>query len=102
MPASVRFFVEHFEGWPDILSQRVENHFTRLGLSKLYSSQAAQELVSIRYQVTALHARLGADGVRQFLTESHASRADARTNSWQTAFYEALSGSDWYCEGGFA
>ena len=101
-PASVRFFAEPFEDWPDLLGQRVENHFKRLGLSKLYSSQAAQELVSIRYQVTALHGRLGAEGVKQFLTESHASRADARTNSWQTAFYAALSESDWYCDGGFA
>ncbi len=101
-PASLRFFVEPFEGWPDILGQRVENHFTRLGLSRLYSSQAAQELVSIRYQVSALHNRLGAEGVRRFLIESHASRANARTNSWQTAFYAALSESDWYCDGGFA
>ncbi len=101
-PASVRFFVEPFEGWPEILGQRVKNHFTRLGLGKLYSSQAAQELVSIRYQVTALHTRMGADGVRQFLMESHASRNNARTNSWQTAFYAALSESDWYCNGGFA
>jgi HNH endonuclease len=101
-PASVRFFVQPFEGWPVILSQRVENHFMRLGLSKLYSSQAAQELVSIRYQVTALHDRLGSDGVQLFLADSHASRSNARINSWQTAFYSALSESDWYCNGGFA
>jgi hypothetical protein len=100
-PASVRFFVQPFDEWPDILGQRVENHFTRLGLGKLYSSQAAQELVSIRYQVNALHNRLGAEGVKQFLTESHTSRACARTNSWQTAFYAALSECDWYCDGGF-
>lgn len=101
-PASVRFSVEPVEGWPDILGQRVENHFKRLGLSKLYSSQAAQELVSIRHQVTALHGRLGVQGVKQFLNECHASRTNARINSWQTAFYAALCESDWYCEGGFA
>ena len=101
-PASIRFFVEPYAGWPELLGQRVENHFKRLGLSKLYSSQAAQELVSIRYQVGALHGQLGAEAVKQFLTESHLSRADARVNSWQTAFYAALSESDWYCGGGFA
>lgn len=101
-PASVRFFVESVEGWPDILGHRVESHFKRLGLSKLYSSQAAQELVSIRHQVAALHGRLGAEGVKQFLKECHASRAHVRINSWQTAIYAALAESDWYCDGGFA
>lgn len=101
IPASVRFFVEPFAGWPDLLGQRVKNHFSRLELNKLYSSQAAQELVNIRYHVTDLHRRLGEAGVRQFLLESYNSCADARTNSWQTAFYAALKQSDWYCNGGF-
>lgn len=101
-PASIRFFVDPYDDWPALLGLRVENHFKRLGLGRLYSSQAAQELVSIRFQVTALHDRLGAEGVKQFLTECHASRADVRTNSWQTGFYAALCESDWYCNGGFA
>jgi len=101
-PASLRFFVDSHDGWSPLISERVENHFSRLGLAKLYSSQAAEELVNIRFQVSALFDRAGAPAVRQFLEETHVSRSAARTNSWQAAFYRALSVSAWYCNGGFA
>jgi len=101
-PAVVQFRVEPNQDWTDLTTERVQNHFTRLGLAKLYRSQAADELNNVQYQVAKLHAKSGKTAVRAFLVEAHASRLQARTNSWQTAFYEALSASDWYCDGGFA
>jgi hypothetical protein len=101
-PAAMRFFVECPLHWDALTGERVRRHFGRLALGKLYASQAAQELVNIRYQLSLLNERAGAAGVRQFLAETYASRTHARINAWQTAFYAALRESDWYCNGGFA
>ncbi len=101
-PAVVQFHVAPHEGWTDLTAKRVQNHFKSLGLARLYRSQAAEELNNIQFQVAQLHASSGMIAVRAFLQEAHQSRSSARTNSWQTAFYEALSASDWYCDGGFA
>ncbi|MFS8050878.1 HNH endonuclease [Rhizobium sp. BR 314] len=101
-PPAIHFFVDAPDHWPEVLAQRVRNHFRRLGLAKLYASQAAQELVNIRHQVSSLHARAGAEAVRKLLEESHTSRSRARINSWQTAFYAALEASEWFCDGGFS
>ena len=100
-PAVVQFYVEPNENWTDLTTERVQNHFKKLGLAKLYRSQAADELNNIQYQVAQLYGKSGMAAVRAFLEEAHTSRSQARTNSWQTAFYEALSVSDWYCDAGF-
>jgi hypothetical protein len=55
----------------------------------------------MKLQIEKLHARTGHQAVREYLVESYTSRAQARPNSWQSALYEALSTSDWYCNGGF-
>ncbi|PTS76546.1 hypothetical protein DBR17_14540 [Sphingomonas sp. HMWF008] len=102
VPAVVQFHVEPPEDWTDLTAARVRTHFKQLGLARLYRSQAADELNNIQYQVAQLHAKSGMGAVREFLLEAHESRSASRTNSWQTAFYEALSASDWYCDGGFA
>ena len=100
-PAAARFFVDPHPSWSQLTINRVDNHFRQLGLARLYSSQAAAELVNVRFQVAALFEKGGLASVKLFLEETHASRSQARVNSWQTAFYAALSESDWYCEGGF-
>ncbi len=101
-PAGVRFFVVPHESWDDVASVRVETHFSVLKLAALYAAQAAQELVSIRYYLSQLHAAGGADIVRAHLQEMAESTAHAYTNAWRTASYEAFAGSAWFCDGGFA
>ena len=44
----------------------------------------------------------GAAAVRVELEYQWESRQANRVNSWQTATYEALAESDWFCDGGFA
>lgn len=100
-PASVRFFVEPSDGWDDTTAARVRRHFDRLKLGQLYSAQAGQELTNIRHYLTGVLLTAGAMGVRDHLLEQAESRRQAFTNSWQTAAYEAFSGSAWFCAGGF-
>jgi hypothetical protein len=71
-------------------------------LGALYASRAAEELLNIEHQLSVLFTRAGAEGVTAHLLEQAESRAANNINSWQTATYESLATSVWYCSGGFA
>ncbi|MEA2537593.1 MAG: hypothetical protein QOF11_1827, partial [Chloroflexota bacterium] len=83
------------------LEERVRFQFEMLELNRLYASRSAEELSSIKFGLRGLHAQAGTDGVRSDLRERHTSCRAAAPNGWNTALYEALAGSDWYCSGGF-
>ncbi|MBN2377006.1 MAG: hypothetical protein JXD22_11425 [Sedimentisphaerales bacterium] len=53
-PAAMRFHVSTPDGLDNILAKRIEHHFKTLKLDKLYRSQAAVELASIRVHITGL------------------------------------------------
>lgn len=100
-PASLVFSVSAPADWNATLTARVEHHFTKFGLAALYASQAAEELSNIRYDLSNVHDARGEHGVSSHLSDRAASREQAHRNSWQTATYKALSGSQWFCDGGF-
>ncbi len=100
-PASVHFRVEPPTHWSSVLAARVTNHFDFFGLAELYSAQAAEELLNIRFYLQKLFDMGGVAGVTAHLNEMSASRARAHVNSWQTAAYKAFAASSWFCEGGF-
>jgi hypothetical protein len=101
-PASVVFRVLPPPTWPSVLAARVENHFQVFGLAALYAAQAAEELINMRFLLQKLFDASGVVAVTSHLAETAASRAQAHTNSWQTAAYKAFASSPWFCEGGFA
>jgi 5-methylcytosine-specific restriction endonuclease McrA len=100
-PAVVRFFVVAPPGWDAVLRARVDLHFATLGLGKLYSTQAADELLNIRHQLKSLHEVGGVDLVRAELEDRAESCQLAQRNGWRTATFEAFAASDWFCDGGF-
>lgn len=100
-PTAVRFSVVAPAAWNAVLSARVSHHFRALGLAGLFGSEAAEELVNIRHQLTMLHAADSAGSVRRELRRRADSCAAARPNGWRTATYRAWHDSDWFCEGGF-
>jgi hypothetical protein len=100
-PTALRFVVTRPAGWTDILSNRVDNHLQSLGLAALFASEAAEELLNIRHQLSMLRNAYPEDGVRDELERRAASCAAARPNGWRTAAYRAWSESDWFCSGGF-
>jgi hypothetical protein len=101
-PAALTFHVVEVIGWGDILNARIAHHFDLLGLGVLYSIQAAREITDIRYNLQRHFDYGGADKVRAELNYQWKSRQANRINSWQTAMYEAIAKSDWFCDGGFA
>ena len=100
-PAALRFFVNAPARWSNLLRSRVEGHFRMLGLGRLYSLEAADELLNIRHQLLTLHQSGGATLVQVELQDRAESCQNARRNGWRTATYRALADSDWFCDGGF-
>lgn len=100
-PTALRFVVTRAANWTNTLATRVDNHFRSLGLAALFASEAAEELLNIRHQLSALSDAYPEDGVRDELERRAASCASARPNGWRTAAYRAWFESDWFCNGGF-
>jgi 5-methylcytosine-specific restriction endonuclease McrA len=100
-PATVIFNVMTPYNWSETTKNRVNLHFTTLGLASLYSAQAADELLNIRYQLGLIYDAGGAIAVKSELESRATSCRQHNINSWRTATFDAFSKSDWFCNGGF-
>lgn len=100
-PPIMDFFVSKPKKWSDLLGKRVENHFKTLGLSSLYASNSAVELLNINFSLENLYREVGKFAVKEYLLDSAESRRKVDLNSWQTAMYRTISESNWFCDGGF-
>jgi hypothetical protein len=100
-PAALRFYVGDVGAWDKHLLARVRCHFEVFGLGPLYAVEAADEMASIRDSLRRLDDAGGAASVRAWLEDRRQSCRANALNSWRTATYTALAGSDWYCQGGF-
>ena len=100
-PASATFFVAAPNHWSQQLRARVGHHFDVLHLSRLYSAQAAEEVLNVRFELDIVLNATGWRSVSDHLSLAAESRERAHRNSWQTALYWAWSRSEWFCRGGF-
>jgi transcription elongation factor Elf1 len=100
--AAVTFYVLQVAQFNASLNARIAHQFRFLGLARLYSSQAAREIAGIRANLKRHHDSGGLAAVRLELRHQFESRQASQINSWQTATYQALSQSDWFCDGGFS
>jgi hypothetical protein len=87
-PLAVRFIVEAPEGWD--LGARVFKHFEVFKLSRLYSTQAAVELVSTREILVRRATAGGDDALVAHLSEQYDSYRAVAVNSWRTALYQEM------------
>lgn len=100
-PPAARFFVEAPVDWEEEIATRVENHFTKLNLAKLYASQGGRQFQNMRGALGEVYDAAGFDAVREDLERRFRSCRDVMVNSWEGALYQAAAASDWYCNGGF-
>jgi hypothetical protein len=98
-PVTVRYYVNPPAAWNPIFKERVEHHFTGFGLSRKYSVQAIGELSAIRYVLAHFCQDEVSRKIR--LSEAATTHYNLHRNSWQTALYQALENSAWYCQVGF-
>jgi hypothetical protein len=78
-------------GVPDMIRQRAQNHFDRLGLDGLYSANAAAELISKRDDFHMIFESAGPEALREDLAREATSRLLPFRNAWQPALYRALA-----------
>ncbi|VFS07142.1 Uncharacterised protein [Citrobacter koseri] len=101
-PPALQFYIEPPAHWGDVISERILAHFKAFGLAALYATHAAVEITNIRYSLQRIAVgENSAKNVRDHLIDKAESCMHARLNSWQTATYDALEKSDWFCNGGF-
>jgi hypothetical protein len=99
-PPGVLFFAEPPNDWPQVLRERVANHFKFFKLEELYAANAARELANICHYLRRVADDAGSEAVRSHLEVQATSRRVAEINSWETAMYEALAASEWFWNGG--
>jgi hypothetical protein len=95
IPVGIRYYVNTSASVNPVLLQRIEFHFNKLELAKLYASHAAEELSIIEPRYQKLHAIGGERLVKESLQEEWSNRSK-NVNSWHTVMYRALSGDRWY------
>jgi hypothetical protein len=101
MPPTISFFVQAPIHWDDISRERVQSHFRDFKLGSRYSVEASNQLACLKDTLSRYRELLGVDGVKQHLMIEAKAHFHQHRNSWQTAMFQALYCSDWYCEGGF-
>jgi hypothetical protein len=100
-PPALVFETRQPAGWDDVKYKRLTRQFANLELHVLYAVKAATQLRGIQGSLSDLHAAGSAEAVRLYLIGEYESRRRADLNFWQTATYQALAESPWYCNGGF-
>lgn len=100
-PPAIGFKVTAPDHWDDDDKGRVVRHFTTFKLADLYASNAANELINMRGALQEIAAAGTAADVQAELARRFRSYRAAHVNSWQTALYDCLARSVWFCEGGF-
>lgn len=101
MPATIHFYVAAPTHWDDISKARVQSHFNDFKLASRYSLEASNQLACLRDSLVSYRELLGFDGIRRHLAIEAQAYDRQHRNSWQTAMFQALAASDWYCDGGF-
>lgn len=84
---------------PETLA-RARTHFEVLKLGPLYAAGAAVELVESKAMFRRTF-QMGAEALREELTNIAESRQLDNLNSWRSALYRGLAESEAFCEGGF-
>lgn len=101
-PAALTFSVVPSITWRPVKTERVATHFKTFGLGALYATHAAVEINNMRHSLTKLlYVPDSPHTISAYLRERADSCAAAHLNSWQTATYDALANSEWFCSGGF-
>lgn len=101
VPASLLFRPNPPADWPDVKRRRLHYHFNKFSLGGLYASHSGAELLNIQFGLQLIAQRGSPNDIRSELTFRANSYRAAQLNSWQTAMYDALAKSDWFCAGGY-
>lgn len=100
-PVTIHFYAQAPDHWADISKARVQSHFEEFKLGARYAIEASNQLACLRDTLTSYREINGVAAVKQHLTIEANTHFRQHKNSWQTAMFQSLANSDWYCDGGF-
>lgn len=100
-PVTIRFYVKAPTHWDKVSKDRVKAHFEDFKLELRYSLEAGDQIGCLRDTLSQYRDLLGVKAVKQHLLIESQTYFCKHRNSWQTAMFQALAASDWYCDGGF-
>lgn len=98
-PASIQFYVNTPINWTQLDKDRVQAHFDGYDLGKRFSVEASNTLADLREEFILYNST--STVIQQELQKKAISFASRYKNSWETAMYQALYQSQWYCGGGY-
>ncbi|WP_162918773.1 hypothetical protein [Taklimakanibacter deserti] len=96
----LQFHVAAPAPWPEIQQERVLRHFNVFKLGHVYTSNANDDLSTIRQRLVDLESAGGSAAVAAYLAEER-DRWVSRPNSWQHVMYQTLAGNAWFVQGGY-
>lgn len=98
-PISLQFYVNPPSSWSQIDKDRVAAHFRDYKLAELYALKAAERLSILNYKFNVYITN--PISIANELEREYNAYKHAYLNSWETAMYQELYRSVWYCNGGY-
>ena len=86
--------------WSAVDSDRVQRHYEVVKLGVSYTSNANDDLITLRDHLETVWETKREAGVSAYLADEVARHA-FRINSWQHAMYQALARDAWFINGGY-
>ncbi|MDR5770108.1 MULTISPECIES: hypothetical protein [unclassified Caballeronia] len=99
-PPALTFYVSPPPHWDEIRRLRAQRHFDIVKLGLSYTSNANEDMSSLRGHLESIENREGAAGVLAHLRDE-CNRYIERLNSWQHVMYQTLANHAWFVAGGF-
>jgi len=103
-PFGIRYVARPPSSWKNRKRERAKHHFKSFNLAEPYRTSAITVIGNIQHRLEDLYTKGGKDPVHDHLAEELDSRnhsPNASINDWETALYEAMAQSNWFCDGGF-
>lgn len=101
-PIGFKFYVTQPDNWDDLKYMRARNHLKIFELGRLFSINAAEEYSMRELTLKRIYGKSGSEGLKTQLQDYAESAEAVHLNSWQSAMFRALEGSNWYLEEYFA
>lgn len=99
-PPVLSYFVQPPSNWSSIKCERAHRHFEVVKLAHSFTSNANDDLITLRAHLKSIDKTKGAKGVQAYL-EDEQSRYSERINSWQFVMYQTLAKDNWFVSGGY-
>lgn len=93
---SIEFYVQHSN---KMCESRAKTHFEIYDLPKRFAVEAAERVNELNIKFMVHSRNMNPNDIKEELYAEFQTHKTFNLNSWQTAMYEALYKSDWYCQG---